>query len=110
MPIAASLRMKIASPLGQGGTSGGFTERQSRPTPALRATPPREGISGDAPLHACDSATCFPAKGRATYRLSEWWDVWRQCPSLAPEQINAYDPSAPSGLKMCDQSPAGFSL
>jgi hypothetical protein len=44
--------MKTASPLGQGGTSGGFgavTDNlvwvvDPEPTPALRATPPREGI------------------------------------------------------------------
>ncbi len=33
----------MASPLGQGGTSGGF-EGRNKPTPALRATPPKEGI------------------------------------------------------------------
>ena len=43
MPRCGAHSMKITSPLGQGGTSGGF-ERGNKPTPALRATPPTEGI------------------------------------------------------------------
>jgi hypothetical protein len=51
-PRAAPRSTKTASPLGQGGTSGGFWGRHRqpgalfirKPTPALRATPPRKGI------------------------------------------------------------------
>ena len=49
-PRAAPRSMKTASPLGQGGTSGGLGPTTwcglliRKPTPALRATPPKEGI------------------------------------------------------------------
>ena len=51
-PRAAPRSMKTASPLGQGGTSGGFWGRDRvprrllirKPTQARRATPPKEGI------------------------------------------------------------------
>jgi hypothetical protein len=56
-PRAAPRSMKTASPLGQGGTSGGLGPSPTtwcelfirKPTPALRATPPREGIFRGAP-------------------------------------------------------------
>jgi len=48
--MAAPRSMEIASPLDKGGLQGG--ERGNKPTPALRATPPTEGIFRRGPLRA----------------------------------------------------------